>query len=67
MKAKLSTVAMVGKAEVRGGGCPEGTAAVSISLVLLQQLEVLNEEDPFSNHCHSNFLQMALLHTQIHK
>lgn len=66
MEAKLSTVVMVGKTEMRGGGCPERTAAVSVPLVLLQQLEVLNEEDPFPDHRHSNFLQMVLLQTCIH-
>lgn len=66
MEAKLSTVAMVGHTEVRGGGCPERTAAVGISLVLLQQLQVLDEEDPLTDHCHSNFLQMVLLHTHTH-
>lgn len=62
MEAELSTVAMVGKAEVRGSGSPERTAAVGIPLVLLQHLEILKKEDPLSNHVDSNLLQVTLLH-----
>ena len=62
MEAELSTVVVVGKTEVRGCGCPERATAVSVPLVLLEQLEVLNEEDSLPYHGHSDLLQVALLH-----
>ena len=47
------------------GGGPEGAAAVSVPLVLLQQLEVLQEEDALAHHVHSNLLQVALLQSSV--
>ena len=66
MEAELSTVAVVGQAEVGGGGRPEGAGAVSVPLVLLEQLEVLEEEDPLTHHGDSNLLQVGLLNTHTH-
>ena len=61
MEAELSTVAVVGETEMGCRGSPEGTTAVGVPLVLLEQLEVLNEEDPLPHHGHPNLLQVALL------
>ena len=61
MEAELPTVAVEGQAEVGGGGGPECSAAVGISLVLLQQLEVLDEQDPLPHHHHPDLLQVVLL------
>ena len=61
MEAELSTVVVVGQTEVGCGGSPEGARAVRVSLVLLEQLEVLQEEDTLTDHCYPNLLQMGFL------
>ena len=61
METELPTVAVVGQAEMGRRASPERTRAVSISLVLLEQLEVLQEQDSLTNHVHPNLFQVALL------
>ena len=61
MEAELPAVVVVGETEVGSGGSPEGAGAVSVPLVLLEQFEVLQEEDPLPYHGHPNLFQVALL------
>ena len=61
MEAELPAVLVVSQTEYRGGATPEGLAAVSISLVLLEQLEILHEHDAISQNQHIELLQMRFL------
>ena len=45
MEAELPTIVMVGKGEDRRGPSPEGTATISITLVLLEEGQELHELD----------------------
>ena len=63
MEAELSAVLVEGKAEDGGGATPERPAAISIPLVLLEQLEVLQEHQTVSQHHHTQLLQVGLLRT----
>ena len=48
MEAELPAVLVICQTEYRGGATPEGLAAVSISLVLLEHLEVIQKHDAIS-------------------
>ena len=61
MEAELSTVLVVGKTEDWSSATPQGLAAISITLVLLEQLQELHEHDPVPQHKHVQLLQMSLL------
>ena len=61
VEAEFCAVVVVGQTEVGSGGSPERARTVGISLVLLEQLQVLQEEDPLADHGHSDLLQVALL------
>lgn len=61
MEAELSTVVVVGQAEVGSGGGPERAGTVGIPLVLLEQFQVLQEEDSLTHHGHSNLFQVRFL------
>ena len=61
MEAELPAVLVVGQAKDGSGTTPEGLAAVSISLVLLEQLQVLHEHNPISKDEDIQLLQVGLL------
>lgn len=61
MEAELSAVLVVSQAEDGGGSTPQGLATVSITLVLLELLQELQESDPVSKTQHTQLLQVCLL------
>lgn len=61
MEAEFSAVLVIGEAEHRCGAAPQGPAAVSVALVLLQQLQKLHEHDAISQHQHIQLLQVSFL------
>ncbi len=61
VEAELSAVLVEGEAEDGGGATPERPAAVSVPLVLLEQLEVLQEHETVSEDQHAQLLQVGLL------
>ena len=61
MEAELAAVVVVGETEDWGGATPERLAAVSITLVLLEELEELHEHDAVTQHQHIQLLQVGLL------
>ena len=52
---------MVGQAADRSGAIPQGPAAIGVSLVFLEQLEKLKEDDSVSNIGTAQLLQVRLL------
>ena len=60
-ETEAATVLVVGTVFNRSGGCPQRLAPISISLELLEQLEVLQEPDPVSNNHHLHLFQVVLL------
>ena len=61
---EASKVSVVGQAADRSGAIPQGPAAISVSLVFLEQLEKLEEDDPITNTGTAQLLQVGLLYTQ---
>ena len=61
LKAEAGKVSVVGQATHRSGTSPQGLAAISISLVLLEQLEKLEKDDPVTNVGTTQLLQVRLL------
>ena len=53
---------MVGQVTDRSGAVPKSTATISISLVLLQQFQELQKDDPVPNIGTAQLLQMGLLY-----
>ena len=49
MEAEFSTVMMVRQAEHRSCAIPEGSATIGITLVFLEQFEVLHEDDAITH------------------
>ena len=61
LKTEATTIAVVGQAADGGCSIPERFAAVSVSLVFLEQFKELQEDDPVSNISTTKLFQVTLL------